>query len=217
MVYLITFLEGFISFISPCMLPMLPVYITYFAGDSDKKQHTFLRVLAFVIGFTGVFSLLGLFAGTIGAFLSEYRTAVNIVSGVIVIIFGFGYLEVFHFSLFRGVKNKPRINGVLSAFLFGIIYSVSLTPCVGAFLGSALMMASSAGTASRGALLLFVYSTGMGIPFLICALLIEKLGTAFVFIKKHYRVINTLCGSFLIITGLAMAFGLFGKLMSFFS
>ncbi len=217
MVYLITFLEGFISFISPCMLPMLPVYIMYFTGDSDKKQHTFLRALAFVLGFTTVFSLLGLFAGTVGAFLNEYKTAVNIICGVIIIIFGLSYLDVFHLSFLNGVSSKPEINGVLSSFVFGIIYSVSLTPCVGAFLGSALMMASSVGTAAHGALLLFIYSAGMGIPFLISALLLEKLVTAFGFIKKHYKVINIICGVFLIITGSSIALGYIGKLMAIFS
>lgn len=217
MVYLITFLEGFISFISPCMLPMLPVYITYFSGNSNKRHHTLLRALFFVIGFTVVFSLMGLFAGTLGAFLNEYKTAVNIIGGVIVIFFGLSYLDVFRIPFLSGIKKKPKINGIISAFLFGVIYSVSLTPCVGAFLGSALMMASSVGTAAHGALLLFVYSIGMGIPFLISAVLIEKLGTAFRFIKKNYKTINTICGLFLIITGLAMAFGLIGKLMFVFS
>lgn len=217
MEYLITFLEGVISFISPCMLPMLPMYITYFAGDADKKRNPFPRALAFVIGFTAVFCIMGLFAGTLGGLLYKYKTAVNIVSGILVIIFGLSYLDVIHIPLFKGMKNGPEINGVLSAFLFGVIYSVSLTPCVGAFLGSALMMASASGTSLRGVLLLLTYSVGMGLPFLISALLIEKLGSAFDFIKRHYKVINIISGVFLIITGIAIAFGFIGKLMTIFS
>lgn len=214
MEYLITFLEGVISFISPCMLPLLPLYVTYFAGDSDKKQPAFPRALAFVLGFTTVFSMLGLFAGTLGALLREYRTAVNIAGGALVILFGLSYLEVIRLPFFKGVKDKPRITSVFSAFLFGIVYSVSLTPCVGAFLGSALMMASTAGTSAKGVLLLITYSAGMGVPFLLSALLIEKLGSAFSFIKKHYRIINIISGVFLIVTGIAMALGLLGRLTS---
>ena len=92
--YFLTFLEGIISFISPCMLPMLPVYISYFAGGADKRKNVFPRALAFVIGFTLVFSLLGLFAGTLGGLLTEYKTIVNAVSGLLVILFGLSFMEI---------------------------------------------------------------------------------------------------------------------------
>ena len=92
MEFVITFLEGFISFISPCMLPMLPLYISYFAGGADKKHKVFLRAFSFILGFTVVFSLLGLFAGTLGAFLKEYKTVVNIVGGLLIVVFGLSYL-----------------------------------------------------------------------------------------------------------------------------
>lgn len=217
MQYLITFLEGFISFISPCMLPMLPLYISYFAGGADKKHKTFLRSLAFVIGFTVVFTLLGLFAGTLGTFLTKYKTIVNIVSGVLVVIFGLGYLEVIPMPFLKGMSVGKEVKSVLSAFIFGVIYSVSLTPCVGAFLGSALMLASSTGGALKGTLLLLTYSLGLGVPFLISSVLIDKLNGAFSFIKKHYKVINIICGSFLIIIGILMACGLMNKVMAIFS
>lgn len=217
MQYLITFLEGIISFISPCMLPMLPLYISYFAGNADKRGHILIRALAFVLGFTAVFTLLGVFAGTLGAFLGRYQTAVNIVCGAAVVLFGLSYLEVFHIPFFKGMGTMKEINGVFSAFLFGLIYSVCLTPCVGAFLGSALMLAGSTGGAAKGAALLLVYSAGLGIPFLISAVLIDKLSFAFDFIKKHYRVVNTVCGVFLIIVGILMAFGLMNAVMAVFS
>lgn len=217
MQFIVTFLEGIISFISPCMLPMLPLYISYFAGNADKKHKTFLRAFAFVAGFTAVFTLLGVFAGTLGAFLTKYQTAVNIVSGVIVIIFGLSYLEVIRLPFFKGMNMNKKISGVFSAFLFGIIYSVSLTPCVGAFLGSALMLASSSGGTLRGALLLLTYSLGIGVPFLLSAVLIDKLNSVFTFIKKHYKIINLICGIFLIITGILMAFGLMNAMLAFFS
>ena len=217
MQYIITFLEGMISFISPCMLPMLPLYVSYFAGNADKKHRVFLRAAGFVLGFTAVFSLLGLFAGTLGSFLTKYQTAVNIVSGAIVVLFGLSYLEVIRLPFFKGMSGGREITGVFSAILFGMIYSVSLTPCVGAFLGSALMMASTSGKALQGFLLLLVYSLGLGVPFLLSAVLIERLNTAFRFIKSHYRIINLICGIFLIFVGIMMALGLMNRVLAIFS
>lgn len=217
MQYFITFLEGIISFISPCMLPMLPIYVSYFAGGADKKRSVLPRALSFVLGFTIVFSLLGLFAGTLGAFLFKYRTAVNIVSGVVVILLGLGFLEIIHIPFFKGMQGGQKIKGIFSAFVFGMIFSVSLTPCVGAFLGSALMLASTSGTALKGVLLLLTYSLGMGIPFLVSAVLIDRLTTVFNAIKKHYRIINIICGTFLIVVGIAMMFGWLNSLLSIFS
>lgn len=217
MQYLITFLEGIVSFISPCMLPMLPIYISYFAGGAEKKNKIFIRSLFFVLGFTSVFTLLGVFAGTIGGFLSKYQTPVNIVTGAVVVIFGLGYLEVLNLPFFKGMGNVKILNGVFGAFLFGIIYSVSLTPCVGAFLGSALMLASNAGTALQGFLLLLIYSLGLGIPFVISAVLLEQLSSAFDFIKKHYGIVNKICGLFLIAVGVSMMFGLFNAFIALFA
>lgn len=214
--YLLTFLEGIISFISPCMLPLLPVYISYFGGGNSMKKQVFLKALSFVIGFTVIFAILGVFAGTIGHLLSEFKTIVNIICGIIVIIFGLSYLEIIRLPFFRGVKSSGNIDGVISAFVFGLIYSISLTPCIGAFLGSALMIASSSGGALRGAALLIVYSLGLGIPFLISAVLIEKLGAAFGLIKRHYKIINIVCGIFLIAVGVLMALGVLDRVMRIF-
>lgn len=200
---------------------MLPIYISYFAGntadDSTEKRHTVTRSLAFVLGFTVVFTSLGLFAGVIGGFLRQYQTAVNVITGLIVILFGLSYLEVIRLPFFKGMSGARSITSVFSAFLFGMIYSVSLTPCVGAFLGSALMMASSGGQALTGGILLLTYSLGLGVPFVISAILIERLTTVFNAIKKHYRVINLVCGIFLILVGIAMCFGMMNALLAVFS
>lgn len=217
MQYAITFLEGIISFISPCMLPMLPIYISYFAGGSDSKHRVLLRSICFVLGFTVTFSLLGLFAGTFGSMMTKHQTVVNAVTGGIVIVFGLSYLEVIKLPFFKGMQGGRKIKSAFSAFLFGMVYSISLTPCVGAFLGSALMMASSSSTALTGFLLLITYCLGLGLPFIISAVLIDKLNSAFNFIKKHYEVINLICGIFLIVVGLMMAFGLLGRLLDLLS
>ena len=219
MEYVITFLEGIVSFISPCMLPMLPVYISYFAGQNEEEDGKSLKmlgkVLAFVVGFTLVFTALGLFSGTLGKLLSQYQRVVHIVCGAIVILFGLSYLEFFRIPFFKGMKNGYQVTGIASAFLFGAIYSLSLTPCVGAVLGSALMLASSTGGAFRGATLLLAYSLGLGIPFILSALLLKKLAGAFTFIKKHYRIINLISGIALILVGIFMALGLLNKLVTF--
>lgn len=213
MEYIITFLEGLISFISPCMLPMLPIYVSYFAGGADKKRSSLLNALAFVLGFTVIFISLGLFAGTIGAFISKYQTAVNIICGAVVILFGLSYLDIIHIPFFKGHHHAGKINGIFSAFIFGIIFSVSHTPCIGVFLGSAIAMATQTGTALKGVLLLLSYSLGMGIPFLISAVLIDKLSSVFTAIKKHYKIINIVCGLFLILVGITMMTGLLTTLL----
>lgn len=217
MQYFITLLEGVISFISPCMLPMLPIYISYFAGNADKKHMVFLRALAFVLGFTLLFTALGLFAGTIGQLLIEYQTAVNIICGAVVIIFGLGYLDILRLPFFGGMQSGRKVTGFFSAFLFGVIYSINLTPCVGAFLGSALMQASHSGSALTGFFLLLCYCAGLGIPFLFSAVLIDRLHTIFGFIKRNYRTINIICGIFLILVGVSIMFGLLNSIMALFA
>lgn len=217
MQYLITFLEGLISFVSPCMLPLLPLYISYFAGSADKRRHILLRAGSFVVGFTLVFTLLGVFAGTLGGLLMKYQTGVNIICGGIVILFGLSYLEVIRLPFFKGLEKGRAVTGLFSAFLFGVIYSVSLTPCVGAFLGSALMLASTSGGAATGAALLLAYSLGLGVPFLISAVLIDQLNSVFTAIKRHYRVVNLVCGLFLIVVGILMACGMMNRVLAFFS
>jgi len=215
--YIITFLEGIISFISPCMLPLLPLYISYFAGKADKKQHIFLRAGFFVLGFTVVFTSLGLFAGTLSTFLIQYQQMINVICGIIIILFGLSYLEIIHLPFFKGMQGAKEISGIFSAFVFGMIYSVSLTPCVGAFLGSALMLASQQGSVSTGMLMLLCYSLGLGIPFILSAILIDKLKTTFDLIKRNYKVINVICGGLLVIIGIMMATGTLGRLLAMLS
>ena len=220
MQYIIAFLEGIITFISPCLLPMLPIYISYLAGGGEQDTRKTLKcALGFVTGFTLVFVILGALAGTIGSFLREYQTAVNVISGVIVIIFGLNYLGVFKLNLFKGTGRSMNTDNMrfFSAMIFGMIFSIGWTPCVGAFLGSALMLASQQGHVLEGMLMLFVYSLGLGIPFVISAILIEYLKSAFNWIKRNYKVINLISGSFLILVGLMMATGTLGKLINFLS
>lgn len=219
MQYIISFLEGIITFISPCLLPMLPIYISYFAGGGERSNgKTLLSALGFVTGFTLMFIAMGALAGTVGSFLQRHQVAVNIVSGLIVIFFGLNFLGVFRLNLFRGgqaVKNRNM--GFFSALVFGVVFSVGWTPCVGAFLGSALMQASQQGSTLTGMIMLLCYSLGLGIPFLLSAVLIDRLKSAFDWVKKHYNVINTVSGCLLILVGIFMATGLLGSLLNLLS
>lgn len=220
MQYVISFLEGIITFISPCLLPMLPIYISYFAGGGERRiKKTITGALGFVLGFTLVFMAMGALAGTVGSFLREYQTGVNIVSGLVVIFFGLNFLGVCKLNLFRGSTQKINSQdmGFFSALLFGIIFSLGWTPCVGAFLGSALMLASQQGHILEGTLLLLTYSLGLGIPFILSALLIDYLKSAFNWIKKNYKVINIISGSLLVLIGILMATGMLGRLLSLLS
>ena len=220
MQYLISFLEGIITFISPCLLPMLPIYVSYFAGGGERStRKTLTTALGFVLGFTVVFISMGALAGTVGSFLKEYQTAVNLVSGLIVIFFGLNYLGVFHVNLFSGSKRSMDTSnlGFFSAILFGIIFSIGWTPCVGAFLGSALMLASQQGSVMIGMLMLLCYSIGLGVPFILSALLIDNLKSTFQFIKQLYRIINFICGILLVLVGIFMATGMLGKLTALLS
>jgi len=217
MQYIISFLEGIITFISPCLLPMLPIYISYFAGGGERStKKTLTGALGFVAGFTLVFVTMGALAGTVGSFLKTHQTAVNLISGLIVIFFGLNFLGVFKLNLFRGGSRRMETADMnfFSALLFGIIFSLGWTPCVGAFLGSALMLASQQGHVVEGMLMLLAYSMGLGIPFLLSAVLIDYLKSAFNWIKQNYKTINAVSGGFLILIGIAMATGMLGRLLA---
>ena len=218
MEYLISFLEGIVTFLSPCLLPMLPIYITYFAGGGQRSTgKTLVGALGFVLGFTGVFVAMGALAGMVGSFLIRYQAVVNILCGAVMVVFGLSFLGLFELKLFRGMGAYAGKGGFFSSLVFGMVFSVGWTPCVGAFLGSALMLASQQGSALTGTVMLLCYSAGLGIPFVLSAVLIDYLKSAFSFIKRHYRVVNILCGCLLIGMGLAMATGLLGKLLRLLS
>ncbi len=222
MEYLLSFLEGIITFVSPCLLPMLPIYISYFAGQDaeGQKQKTLKNALGFVLGFTLVFVALGAFAGSLGRYLIDYSTVFNMISGLIVILFGLNFMELIRIP-FLNTNRQLQVNvlnlGFFSAVLFGMVFAVGWTPCVGAFLGSALMLAAQRQESVRGLLMLLSFSLGLGIPFIVSAVLIEKLKTAFEWIKRNYRIINLLSGGLLVVVGILMATGTMGYFLSLLS
>ena len=225
MEFFIAFLEGIITFISPCLLPMLPIYLSYFAGNQSQEDsraataRTLRNALGFVLGFTLVFVLMGALAGTLGGLLRRHQTIVNLITGAIVVFFGLNFLGVVKLQLFRGGSNAlaGRELGFFSAVLFGMVFSIGWTPCVGAFLGSALMLASQQGQASTGILMLLCYSAGLGIPFVASALLLDNLKSTFNFIKRHYSHINRICGILLVLIGILMMSGLMSRFLTLLS
>ncbi|MDU5111359.1 MAG: cytochrome c biogenesis protein CcdA [Clostridium sp.] len=219
--YLILFLEGIITFISPCILPMIPMYISYFMGGSkeNKNSKALINSIGFVIGFSIVFTILGAAFGTFGTFLKEYMNVFNIVAGIILILFGLNYIGILKVVVlnrsFKLSNKKAKDLNFLAAITFGMIFAIGWTPCVGTFLGSALMLAANSQTTIEGVFMLLTYSLGLGIPFIISALLIDSLKAAFKFIKSNYKVINIISGSLLIIIGVLMITGYFNLLLSY--
>ena len=219
MQYLICFLEGIITFISPCLLPLLPVYVTYFAGGGERNSiKTLTNAMGFVLGFTTVFVMLGAMAGTFGSVLKSHQTFVNIVSGLIIVAFGLSYMGLFRIGFFKGRTAGVKLDnlGFFSSYIFGAAFSVGWTPCVGVFLGSALVLASQQGTAYAGIVMLLCYSAGLGVPFVLSAVLIDRLKSAFGFIKSNYRIINKVCGLFLVLVGILTVTGFMGRFIALF-
>ena len=216
MLYAVSFLEGIVTFISPCLLPMLPVYLSWFAGgEKGSARRTAAGALGFIAGFTAVFMVLGALAGTLGGFLSAHAAFLRYAGGAVLVLFGLSYMGLFRIPLFRGGVAAPELKapGFFRSFVFGVIFSLGWTPCVGTFLGSALIMASQQGSAWRGMLMLLLYSLGLGIPFLISALLVDSLKAGFPVIRRHYAVIDLACGLLLVLAGVLMALGVFSRLV----
>lgn len=215
MAYLTAFLEGIISFISPCILPILPLYLSYLAGGvakAEREKGTLIKnSIAFVGGFTILFVAMGAASTTIGRFLSSHLVLLNRIGGAVVILFALNNLG---FALIPALASNHRIQmkglsnmNIPKSMLFGVVFAVGWTPCVGPLLGSALMMAANADMLYKGMATLFFYAMGLGIPFLFSALLIEQLDGVFSAIKKHGNLISIISGLLLLAFGLALVLG----------
>ena len=208
MEYVLLFLEGIATFISPCILPMLPIYILYLTGQEDKdNKKLLLNSIGFFIGFAILFSVLGAVFAGIGKYLSDYSNIINIIFGIIIILFGLNFIDVIKIPFINKTKKievKTNKKGFFQSILFGMVFGLGWTPCLGAFLGSALMMVANTGNILQGITMLLVFSLGLGVPFILSAVLIEQLKNTFNFIKKNYKTINIISAALLIIIGLYM-------------
>lgn len=210
MEFLFTFLEGIASFISPCVLPMLPIYISYFAGKEDSKtSRALLNSIGFVIGNTIIFILFAIIASYAGALALGIQKYIKILFGVVIIILGLNYMGILKIKFLNKeirVKNKIDDFTFFKTILFGMMFSISWTPCIGSFLGSALLLIANKQNILQGILLMLVYSIGFGIPFIISAVLIEKLKNFYNLIKKSYKTIKIISGVILIVMGVYVIF-----------
>jgi len=208
--YVLTFIEGIASFISPCLLPMIPIYISYFIGeDNEKSSKAILNSLGFVMGFTIVFLILSIFASQLGSILSANIKYIKLVFGIMIILFGLNYMDLLKIK-FLNKTNTKNLNlknlNFFKSILFGILFSISWTPCIGTFLSSALLLIANQQNMLKGILMMLLYSIGLGIPFIVSAIMIEKLKNVFNFIKQHYDVIKKVSGIILIISGIYTIF-----------
>ena len=208
--YVFTFLEGIASFISPCILPMLPIYISYFLGEDNKKtSKAVINSIGFVLGFTIIFLFLSIFASKFGGIISGNIKYFKILFGIIIILLGLNYMELIKIKFLNKIKSankKSKDLNFIKSIIFGMLFSISWTPCIGTFLSSALLLIARNQDMVKGIVLMLLYSIGLGIPFIVSAALLEKLKEVFDFIKKHYDIVKKISGLILIIMGIYMIF-----------
>lgn len=225
------FFAGIVSFVSPCVLPIVPGYLSFISGinvaqlrDAETPRGLARRVaitsVAFVLGFSTVFVALGAAATYVGYLLQQYKGTLGVVGGVIIIILGLhtaGIMPI-KFLLYEkkaDVKSKPL--GLLGAYVVGLAFAFGWTPCIGPILGAILLYASQQQTVGEGVLLLAAYSAGLGIPFILSGLAINAFFAAFSRLRRHMKVVEYVAGAMLVGVGLLLVTGRLTVLASFFS
>ena len=213
-------LAGMLSFLSPCVLPLVPPYLVYLTGTSVERfagaeaepqvrRETIMAALLFVLGFTTVFVALGASASAIGALLRAYSYILGKVAGIVIIVMGLHFLGVTPIALLmqerRLTMAKPV--GLWGAYMMGLAFAFGWTPCIGPILGTILAIAGSEGTVAHGAGLLAVYSLGLGIPFIIAALAVEAFATFLTRFRAHLGMVEKAMGGLLVLAGIAFFTG----------
>ena len=210
----ITLLAGLVTFLSPCVLPLVPGYLGYVSGAAQSKTKLVLGAVLFVLGFTAVFVSLGVLAGSAGLLFFANSLWVQFVLGLLVVVFGLAMIGQFDF-LQRSIKIpfSPKV-GLAGAPLLGVVFAVGWTPCIGPTLAAVLTLASTTGDPVRGGILATVYSLGIGIPFVLIALGMRWAVSSVAFVKKHLRAFNLFGGGLLILIGLLLMTGLWGQFLT---
>lgn len=219
---LVAYVAGLFSFISPCVLPIVPPYLAYMSGMSvaemtgeSRPKSPVLPALFFVLGLSTVFLFLGFTASSFGAFFLKNQDIFAKISGVVIIVFGLHFLSVFRISLLdRDVRLDAGDRGGSSfgAYILGLAFAFGWTPCIGPQLGMILTLAASEGSVARGTLLLAVYALGLGLPFLLAAIFISRAVGLMGRLKRHMGLIEKVMGAMLVIVGLMLLTGAFTRL-----
>jgi cytochrome c-type biogenesis protein len=226
---LIAFSAGLLSFVSPCVLPLVPSYITYITGVSfkdlsegeSKRRLRWLTVshsLLFISGFSVIFVLMGASASYLGQVLVQYQSWIMKVGGVLIIILGIhftGLISIPFLQMERRFELKKKPFGYVGSFLVGVVFAAGWTPCVGPILSTILLYASTSKSFTTGVVLLAFYSMGLGIPFFIASLAINSFLSAFDKIKRYLRVVTIVSGIFLVIIGILLLTDLFTTLNNY--
>ncbi len=212
-------LGGLISFLSPCVLPLVPPYLSYLAGttldelqagdDWAVRRRALLTALLFFAGFSTVFVLLGATASVLGQALRQHLELLSTVAGVVIIIMGLHLLGLFRIGLlYREARVEVgRSASVWGAYLMGLAFAFGWTPCIGPILAAILALAGSETSVARGALLLGAYSAGLGIPFVLAALAMKPFVAFLKRVRSRFGMIEKAMGAFLVLTGIAFLFG----------
>ena len=214
----LAFAAGLLSFVSPCVLPLLPVYLSFVSGVGverlgERRGRLLWTGLLFVAGFTVVFVAMGAGAGGVGELLVRHRRGLTIAAGVFIACSGLVVAGAI--PLPRPVlRIDPRHRGAGGAFVTGMALAVGWTPCVGYVLGAILTMAASARSAVSGSLLLLVYSAGLGLPFVLAAVAFDWTSARFGAVRRHYRGIKVVAGLLLVAFGVLMVLGVFARMSS---
>jgi cytochrome c-type biogenesis protein len=226
---LIAFSAGLLSFVSPCVLPLVPSYITYITGVSFKdlseggskgkmRWLTISHSLLFIMGFSLIFVLMGASATYLGQVLIQYQSWIMKVGGVLIIILGIhftGWITIPFLQMERRFELKQKPLGYLGSFLVGVVFAAGWTPCVGPILSTILLYASTAKSFTTGIVLLAAYSMGLGLPFFVASLAFNTFLSAFDKIKRYMRVIMFVSGVFLIVIGILLLTDLFTTLNNY--
>lgn len=225
-----SFIAGLLAFISPCILPLVPVYIGMMSKKAlyrneniklSERLYLFVNSLLFVLGFTVVFTILGSTATLLGRAMSNYSVIIGRVGGVILIVFGLHYMGLFKIKFLNFEKkfNMPDSlkSGYLSSFLFGVIFSFGWVPCVGLILSGILMLASQLETIFEGILLLGVFSVGLGLPFILASIFISFFSKLLKRLNRHLNIVSIISGIFIIALGIVFVTDSMMRIMSVIS